>query len=123
MAQQREKYSINGRLQGYWCETASGEKCYLAVKTQRDVYRERHAWCIDLQVLERAKTRGVTAIGVVRKEGKQKLIWLTHINDFYDHPDSFTFFHKSRQRGLPMKRFRIDPMKSEQVINSAVKLR
>ncbi|MDY7537534.1 hypothetical protein QN372_00065 [Undibacterium sp. RTI2.1] len=123
MPSKREKHSVNGKLLGVWYESADGKKMYLAHRTQKQVYRERNAWCMDLSILERAKLRGVTAIGVVRKEGGQRLVWLTHINDFYDSPHSFSIFHGSRQLGLPMKRFRIDPLRSEVVINVAVKIR
>ena len=127
MISKREKHTINGRLQGVWYETEGGHKLYLAHRTQNDTYRPKDrnliAWGIDTSTLDRAKRRGVHAIGVMRKEGRHRLIWLAHINDFYNPDISFEFFFKSRQRGIPLNKFRIDPMKSEKAIEIAVRLR
>jgi hypothetical protein len=123
MPANRKPHTVNGRFFGVWYETAAGKRMYLAHRKAEDVYRLRHAWCIDVATLERARSDGVYAIGVVRRSGKDRLVWLTHVDDFFDSPHSFSHFGTSRQRGLPLSRFRIDPAKSAKFIESAVKMR
>lgn len=124
MARKRDKRSVNGKLDGIFYETDAGTKVYLAHRESKQIHRERNAWCLDVRVLEKIRERGVWAVGVVRRLGKEKLVYLTHLDDFFDSPHSFAppLVH-SRQRGLPLSRFRIDPSKSEKFITSAVKLR
>jgi len=119
----REPHSVNGKLQGVWCETASGHRFYLAHRVNKQLHRVRNAWCIDLAILEKCRAQGITAVGVVRREGKKKLVWMTHVEDFFDTVNSFPYFTTCRQRGLPLNKFRIDPTKSAAFIESAVKMR
>lgn len=116
-------HTVNGKLFGCWYETAKGNRLYLAHRKAEDVCRKHHAWYIDVSTLERCRAEGIYAVGVVRRNGKDRLVWLTHVNDFFESPHSFARFSSSRQRGLPLSRFRIDPGKNTKYIESAVKMR
>ena len=117
------KHTINGKFFGMWYETDSGHKLYLAHRTKDQIQRSRNAWCLDVSLLEKCRANGVWAVGVIRREGKNRWVWLTHVDDFFDCPDSFPHFHKARQRGLPLSCFRLDPSRSAKYIELAVKIR
>lgn len=118
-----EKHSINGKLQGYWYETDAGRKLYLAHRTRSAIYRNKNAWLFDVSLLERCRSRGISAIGVVLRQGKKKLIWLTNVEDFFTSPDAFVYATISRQRGLPLHRFKIDPLKLQENIELSLRIR
>jgi hypothetical protein len=119
----KEKHTINGKFVGCFYELDDGAKLYLAHRTRSQVHRLRNAWCFDLSLLERIRKMGIVSIGVIRREGAMRMVWLTHIDDLFNSPDSFAYMSETRQRGLPLSKFRIDPSKSEKVIAKSVKLR
>ena len=119
----REQHKVNGRFYGVYYETAGGFKIYLAHRQRKQIFRERYAWCIDVSTLERFRARGVKAVGVIVREAGKRLIWLTLLDDFFDSPYSFAHWGDTRQRGLPLSRFRIDPVSSDAAIAKAVRIR
>lgn len=125
MGHSRIKHTVNGKLHGVWYETEEGSKLYLAHRKADEVYKCKacHAWCIDVSLLERCRAEGFHTVGIVRREGKNRLVWLTPLVDFFDSPHSFPRFKGTRQRALPLSKFRIDPAKSAKYIESAVKIR
>lgn len=119
----KEKHTFNGKLQGIYYELDDGRKLYLAHRQRKHIYRQNNAWCLDVMTLDRIRNRGITAVGVIMRDAGQRLVWLTHIDDFYESPHSFGHFFMSKQRGLPLSRFRVDPAKNFKVIEKSVKLR
>ena len=118
----RTKHSVNGAMDGVFYETAAGTKMYLAHRTRKQIYQERWAWCIDQTTLLKCKALGITAIGVVWRQARFKLVHLTHVDDFFGE-HSFMRFEGTRNRCLPMKRFRIDPLLRETLIQKVVTMR
>ncbi len=98
------------------------QRIYLAHCRRSQVNRRKHAWCLDVSVLEKCRAEGVTAVGVLWKDKGRKMTHLTLLEDFFG-PDSFFHFGDTKQRGLPLKCFRVDPAKCAKVIGSAVKIR
>lgn len=118
----REENRIMGQLTGVFYETAGGNKLYLAHRTKRQIMRAKYAWCIEVSALQKCQAAGITAVGVLWKEGSKRMVHLTHIED-WDGPNSFPLFTHCKQRCLPLKCFRVDPARSEAVIAKAIKLR
>lgn len=121
MARGRKAHTINGKFLGMWYETATGRKLYLAHRAAKDV--RNNAWCFDLATLERCKAEGFNVVGVVRRQGKVRLVWLTHVDDFFTSPHSFATYGTARERALPLPQFRIDPSKETKFIEIALRLR
>jgi len=119
----RERHTVNGRFYGVYYTLEDGRELYLAHRRQDQIYRDKNAWCIDVQLLDRCKRRGIKVIGVVARLGGQKMVWLTLLDDFFDSPQSFKVFATSSQRGLPLSQFRIDPLKRAETIAKSVKIR
>jgi len=117
----RELHSVNGKIMGAWYETATGNKLYLAHRVNRQIHRVRNAWCVDLAILEKCRTRDVTAIGIIKREKTLKMVWLSLVEDFFGD-ESFAYFDQVRQRGLPLNKFRVDPLKSQEFIESFIRL-
>lgn len=118
-----ERHTINGKLVGVYYNTAKGNRLYLAHRKRADVYRRHNAWCFDTALLERLRGQGIAVVGVVRREGKLRLIWLTWLEDFFLSPHAFAHMHGCRQRALPLAHFRIDPNRSVAVIEAAMRVR
>ena len=116
-------HSVNGKIRGVWYETSSGRRTYLANRSAKQIHRARNAWCIDLATLEKCREEGIRTVGVIRRDGGKRLVWLTLVSDFFDSPHSFSYLSDARQRGLPLSRFRIDPTKCAKAIERACKLR
>lgn len=111
-----------GSFYGMFYETPAGSHIYLAHRKRSQIYKLKWAWCIDIRTLDDCRARGIMAIGVLWKDKGKKFCHLTHIDDFFG-PNSFFHFGDTKQRGLPLKCFRIDPSRSEKVIATAVKIR
>ena len=118
----REMHKVAGRFYGVWYTTDAGHRLYLAHRKRDDIWREKNAWCVDIYTLERCREQGIHAIGVLIKDKGQRLVWLTHVEDFFG-PHSFSHFAHVRQRGLPLPHFRIDPMKAPDVIARSLRIR
>lgn len=116
-----EIHTINGRLDGKFYTLPAG-MIYLAHRNKRDIYRDRHAWCLHESTLRRCQELRVTAVGVLWKNRQTRLVHLSHIEDFYG-PDSFFVFKGARQRGLPLKCFRIDTSNEETNLGKLIRLR
>lgn len=120
----REKHTVNGVLNGYFYHHPDGRVVYLAHRTRRQIYRKDNAWCMDVDMLSSAKRKGVTSVGVVMNDAKNgNMFWLTNLEDFFGEHSIVIPDGKTRQRGLPLQRFRIDPMTSAEYIASTVKIR
>jgi hypothetical protein len=115
-------HKVNGSLYGFWHYLDSGRACYIASRKSREVYQKMNAWCIDIATLEECKARGIKYIGV-KTTGKSWKLYLTLVDDFFDSPYSFPHWGTTRQRGLPLIRFRHNPSKTVKAISSAMKLR
>lgn len=118
----REKHTFNGKLLGCYYEIEGGRRLYLAHRSTKHIHQSNNAWCLDVSLLEKLRTRGIWAVGVICRIAGKKMVWLTHIEDFFDSPHSFGQTNVGRQRGLPLSRFRIDPAKSEKVIATAIRI-
>lgn len=118
----RELHKVAGKFYGIWYNTEGGNRLYLAHRKRDQIFREKNAWCIDIYTLERCREQGVKAIGVLIKDGSQRLLWLTLVEDFFG-AQSFSHFAHVRQRGLPLPHFRIDPMKSPKVIAKSLRIK
>ena len=64
----------------------------------------------------------VLAAGVVVKQGKRKLVWLTPVADFFG-PYSFTNPDNILQRCLPLNRFALIPAMNRENVEAAMRLR
>jgi hypothetical protein len=111
-----------GSFCGMFYEGPAGRRLYLAHQRRSQINRLKNAWLINVSTLEKCRAEGVTVVGVRWKEGGKKFTHLTLLDDFFG-PDSFFQFGDTKQRGLPLKCFRIDPAKCAKVIGSAVRLR
>ena len=118
----RTENRLMGKLTGVFYETTGGSKLYLALRSKREIMRAKYAWCIEASALQKCRDAGITAVGVLWKDGSKRMVHLTHIDD-WEGPNSFPLFTHCKQRCLPMKAFRVDPMRSEAVIAKAIKLR
>lgn len=118
----REQHKVAGRFYGVWYTTQGGNRLYLAHRKRDAIWREKNAWCLDIYTLERCREQGVEVIGIIIKDGSQRLIWLTLVEDFFG-PNSFSHFARVRQRGLPLPYFRVDPMKSAKVIAKSLRIK
>ncbi len=116
-------HTVNGRFYGCWYFLDDGRSVYLAQRKPREVYHAKNAWCIDVRTLEEARERGVPYVGVICGKGKGRKFYLTLREDFFDSPFSFAHWGDTRQRGLPLSRFRVSPTKSTGSIAKAIKLR
>lgn len=117
----KEAHTVNGRFYGIFYTLPSGKRLYLAHRSPSQVYRERMAWCIDESTLIRCRDRGVEAVGVTLRVRGKVHVYLTALEDFYG-PHSFSHFGDTLQRGLPLKRFRINPLSRYETIERIAKL-
>lgn len=115
-------HSVNSRFYGAFYYLDNGQALYLAHRKRREVFQARNAWCIDLSTLNQIKARGIDTVGVVCKSGADKFFWITHVEDFFGI-HSFGHFGDSRQRGLPLARFRLNPGIMTRHISKAIKVR
>lgn len=114
------RHTVLGAFHGVFYETAGGNVLYLAHKTRRQMVK--HAWPMEVSVLDKCRERGITVVGIVCRHEGRRDIWLTHIDDFFGPGSSFRF-KDTKQRLLPAKLFRLDPAKSEKVIARRIRLR
>ena len=117
----RTLHKVLGAFHGIFYETEGGNLLYLAHKKHRQMIRP-YSWAIEVSVLDKCRAEGIDAVGIICKHEGKRMIWLTHIDDFYG-PDSKFLFADTKMRVLPVKLFRIDPAKSEKVIARRVRLR
>jgi hypothetical protein len=118
----RTPHKIMGAFSGMFYDGPNDQRLYLAHRKRREIHRLRHAWLINVSTLEKCRAEGYTVVGVRWRDKGKGYTHLTLLEDFFG-PDSFFHFGDTKQRGLPLKCFRIDPSKSEKVIAAAVKLR
>lgn len=122
MTAKMEPHTVNGRFYGGWYYLPSGQVIYVAHRKMREIYRKRHAWCIDRYTLEECVNRGVNFVAVAVRRGKKPaMFFLTPTADFFG-PMSFEHIGDTRQRGLPLDAFRKNPSKSAAFIHSAMKI-
>ena len=114
--------TVNGRFYGNTYFLDNGQAMYLAHRKRSEVFQAKNAWTIDLSTLNKIKSQGIKVVGVVCKSGGDKLFWLTDIEDFFGI-HSFAHFGDSRQRGLPLSRFKLNPGIIERHIMKSIKLR
>ena len=115
-------HTFKGRFYGMWYEV-DGKFVYIAHRKPSEVFQQKMAWCIDKMTLQEASDRGCEMIGVVTKVNGKKHIYLTWLEDFTKSPFSFERFGDTRQRGLPMSRFRVNPGHHGEIIAAAMRLR
>lgn len=113
---------VNGKFYGNKYYLNNGQAMYLAHRKRSEVFHAKNAWTIDLSTLNEMKSQGITVVGVICKAGNDKLVWITDIEDFFGI-HSFAHFGDSRQRGLPLSRFKLNPGIIERHIRKAIKLR
>ncbi len=111
-----------GRFYGAFYYLDSGRACYIAHRKRSEVFHMKNAWCLDLKTLEECKAKGITMVGVVTKSGNTKFLYLTLLEDFYG-VHSFAHFGDTRQRGLPVTKFRINPANTPAHIAKAIAVR
>jgi hypothetical protein len=116
------EHKVNFKHCGAWYEMDDGRGLYLAHRQMRHIYKKRNAWCIERIALEDTIEKGYTGAGVVVKQGKRKLVWLTDVTDFFG-PHSFSNPDNILQRCLPLNRFRIIPAMNMGNVEAAMKLR
>lgn len=98
-----------GRFFGAFYYLDNGKALYLAHRKRREVFRAKNAWTLDVATLRECQDRGIDTVGVVTQSGKTKFFYLTPLDDFFNHPDSFAHFGDTKQRGLPVTQFKINP--------------
>lgn len=113
----------NGRFYGAFYYLDNGKAMYLAHRKRREVFQVKNAWCIDLSTLNECKARGIDTIGVVTQSSVGKFFYITPLADMFDSPHSFAHFGDTRQRGLPLTKFRLNPSIDPARISSAIKVR
>lgn len=115
-------HTVNHRHYGAFYYFDNGKAMYLAHRKRREVFQAKHAWCLDLSTLNLIKDRGIATVGIACKSGGEKLFWITDIDDFFGI-HSFAHFGDSRQRGLPLTRFKLNPGIIEKHIARSMKVR
>lgn len=101
-------HTVNSRFYGMFYYFPDGKAMYLAHRKRAEVFRAKNGWCIDLATLKTIKDKGITVVGVVCRSGGERSYWVTDIEDFFGI-HSFAHFGDSRQRGLPLTRFKLNP--------------
>ena len=117
-----KQHRVNFKHCGAWYTLEDGRGIYLAHRQMRHVYKKRNAWGIERIALEDSKEQGFMGAGVVVKQGKRKLVWLTPIEDFFG-PYSFTNPDNILQRCLPLNRFMLIPAMNRENVEAAMRLR
>ena len=120
---QHVRHTVNSKFYGFWHFWPDGKGIYLAYRKPSEIYRKKNAWCLDIRTLEEAEKRGVKYVGVVCGHGKNKRVYATLRQDFFNSPYSFFHFGDARQRGLPLEKFRYSTTKTEKHIAATIKLR
>jgi hypothetical protein len=115
-------HKVNFKHCGAWYELDDGRGIYLAHRQKRHIVYKKNAWAIERIALEMTREKGYEAAGVVVKEGKKRLVWLTTIDDFFGE-HSFSNSENILQRCLPLQRFRVTPDMIGENVNSAMNLR
>lgn len=115
-------HRVNGRFYGAFYYLDNGQAIYLAHRKRSEVFNAKNAWCLDLRTLEECKNRGINIIGIVTKNSTGKFFWIAPVEEFFG-VHSFSHFGDTRQRGLPLSRFALNPGKCVKRIASAVKIR
>lgn len=115
-------HAVNFKPRGAWFELEDGRGVYLGFRRKKDIYTKRNAWAIERIALETTLERGIKYAGVVMKDGKRKLFYITPVEDFFG-PDSFTHPQNILQRCLPLSRFRLTPAMRRENVEAAMKLR
>ena len=111
-----------GRFYGGFYHLDDGRVVYIAHRKRTEVFRAKQSWCIDLSTLEDCKAQGIQCIGVVTESKVGKFFYLKLLEDFFG-PHSHSHFGDTRQRGLPLVKFRLNPSTIPALIAKAVKLR
>lgn len=111
-----------GRFYGAFYYMDDGRAVYLAHRKRTEIYYAKNAWCIDLKTLEECKERGISYVGVVTKSASDTFYYLTPLDDMWG-VHSFAHFGDTRQRGLPVTKFRMNPAITPAVIAKAVRVR
>ena len=111
-----------GRFFGGFYELPTGKTVYLAHRKRTEVFRMINAWTIDLITLEECRERGINYIGVVTKSGNDVFYYITPREDMLG-PHSFAHFGDTRQRGLPVTKFRMIPAITPAIIAKSVRVR
>jgi hypothetical protein len=114
-------HTVNGRFYGIFYTLDDGRKLYLAHRTPGQVFFEKAAWCLDDSTLRKCESLGIDAVGVVLRMRGKATVYLTHRDDF-NGPHSFRHYGDAPQRGLPMRRFRINPSTSYEAIERLSKI-
>lgn len=115
-------HKVNSRHYGGFYYLDNGQAMYLAHRKRSEVFKAKNAWCLDLSTLNKIKDCGITTVGVVCKSGGDRYYWLTHVDDFFGF-HSFAHFGDSRQRGLPLTRFKLNPGLIEKYIKRSMRVR
>lgn len=112
-----------GRFYGAFYYLDNGKALYLAHRKRSEVFHAKSAWCIDVTTLLECQAKGIETIGVVTKNATGTFFYLTPLDDFFNSPHSFSHHGDTRQRGLPLIKFRINPATDPSRIAVAVKVR
>lgn len=115
-------HKVNSRHYGAFYHFPDGRAVYLAHRKRSEVFRAKNAWTIDLATLSLIKSKGIATCGVVCKSGADLFFWVTDIEDFFGI-HSFSHFGDSRQRGLPLTRFKVNPGLIARHIKKGMKIR
>lgn len=117
-----KQHRVNFEHYGAWYRLTDGRGLYLAHRQMRHLYTKRNAWGIERIALEDSIEQGYAGAGVVVKQGKRKLVWLTPVADFFG-PYSFTNPDNILQRCLPLNRFALIPAMNRENVEAAMRLR
>lgn len=113
----------HGRAYGAVYHLTDGRSVYLAHRKRKDVFHMKNAWTIDISTLEMCRSQGIEVVGVLVATKAAKFVWMTPLDDFFKSPHSFAHFGDTKQRGLPLTRFAVNPGTSRRLIEKAVKIR
>lgn len=111
-----------GRFYGAFYYLDNGKAVYLAHRKRSEVFQAKNSWTIDNSTLEDCRAKGINTIGIVTKSAAGTFFYITPLEDFYGI-HSFPHFGDTKQRGLPLMKFRINPATNPAVIAGAIKVR
>lgn len=107
----RVPHKINGRFYGMFCHWDDGRCIYFACRSgskTRSYHFDTNSWCLDIDTLRAAESRGCQWIGIEHKIGTNKFdYYITRIEDFFGADSERHYGGDTPQRRLKRPLFRI----------------
>lgn len=107
----RIPHKINGKMYGVFCHMDDGKCIYFAIRSgekSKSFHFKTNSWCLDIDTLMAAQSRGCLWVGVAHKVGTNKFdYYITRLEDFIDPPSQRHWEGVTPQRRLNRAFFRI----------------